>query len=300
MTRPATFRRVLTAAALALAALVSTPVHAQGAPPPKPALWVVQDADTTLYLFGTIHFMRPDLDWRTARVTEAMEASDALVLEVADPDDRAAVAPLIQQYGMSPDRPLSSLLNADDLVRLDTAARTLGASASQMDQLRPWLAGVMLSSALPARGGFEANFGVDVQLRADAARASKPIRGLETPADQVRMLSGFSEEGQIAFLRNTLDNFGEAPVELGQLADAWTRGDVEGIHEITLAPMKARTPIVYETTIVARNRRWAEQVAIMLDEPGTSFVAVGALHLAGDDSVQRLLNEAGIAVVRIQ
>jgi hypothetical protein len=120
MTQPATFRRSLTAAALALIALISTPVHAQGAPPPKPALWLVQDADTTLYLFGTIHFMRPDLDWRTARVTEAMEASDALFLEVADPDDQAAVAPLIQQYGMSPDRPLSSLLNAEDLVRLES------------------------------------------------------------------------------------------------------------------------------------------------------------------------------------
>lgn len=300
MTGPVTFRRSLTVAALALTALISTPVHAEEAPPPKPALWVVQDADTTLYLFGTIHFMRPDVDWRTASVAVALEASDALILEVADPDDQAAVAPLIQQYGMSPDRPLSSLLSPEDLVRLDTAARTLGASASQMDPLRPWLAGVMLSSALPARGGFEASSGVDVQLRADAARGAKPIRGLETPAEQVRMLSGFSEEGQVAFLRNTLDTFGEAPVELGQLAEAWARGDVEDIDAITLAPMRARAPIVYETTIVARNRRWAEQIATMLDAPGTTFVAVGALHLAGDDSVQVLLKQAGIEAKRVQ
>lgn len=300
MTLPATLRRSLSVAALAFIVLISAPAHAETAPTPKPALWVVQDADTTLYLFGTIHFMRPGIDWRTAGVAEALEASDALILEVADPDDQAAVAPLIQQYGTSPDRPLSSLLSPEDFVRLDAAARTLGASGRQMDPLRPWLAGVMLSSALPARGGFEARAGVDVQLRADAARTAKPIRGLETPADQVRMLSGFSEEGQVAFLRNTLDTFGEAPVDLGQLADAWTRGDVEGINEITLAPMKARTPIVYETTIVARNRRWAEQVATMLNAPGTTFIAVGALHLAGDDSVQRLLNEAGISVVRLQ
>jgi len=300
MTRPATFRRGLTAAALALIALISPPAHAQGTPPPRPALWVVQDADTTLYLFGTIHFMRPDVDWRTARVAEALQASDALVLEVSDPDDQAAVAPLIQQYGTSPARPLSSLLSPEDLVRLDTAARTLGASASQMDPLRPWLAGVMLSSALPARGGFEAGSGVDVQLRAEAVRTTKPIRGLETPADQVRMLAGFSEEGQIAFLRNTLDTFGDAPVELGQLAEAWTRGDVESIGAITLAPMKARTPIVFDTTIVARNRRWAEQIATMLDAPGTTFIAVGALHLAGEDSVQVILQQAGIEAERVQ
>lgn len=300
MIGPATFRRSLTAAALALTTLISPPAHAQTTQSPKPALWLVQDADTTLYLFGTIHFMRREVDWRTARVAEALQASDALVLEVSDPDDQAAVAPLIQQYGMSPARPLSSLLSPEDLVRLDTAARTMGASASQMDPLRPWLAGVMLSSALPARGGFEAGSGVDVQLRAEAARTTKLIRGLETPADQVRMLAGFSEEGQIAFLRNTVDTFGDAPVELGQLAEAWTRGDVESIGAITLAPMKARTPIVYETTIVARNRRWAEQIATMLDAPGTTFIAVGALHLAGEDSVQVILHEAGIEAERVQ
>lgn len=270
------------------------------ATPPAPALWVVRDPDSTIYLFGTIHFMRRDVEWRTPRVETALAASQSLVLEVADPDDRTTVAPLIQQYGVSPDRPLSSLLTPAEFEQLDAAARTVGASGAQMDALRPWLAGVMLSSAIPARGGYDAASGVDMVLRAEAGRIGLPISGLETPQDQVGMLAGFPEEGQLAFLRNTLDNFDQAPVELGQLADAWTRGDVEGIAAITLLPLKARSQSLHEILIVARNQRWAAQIETMLEGSGTVFVAVGALHLAGDQSVQSLLSRDGVEVIRLQ
>lgn len=293
-------RGALTGVVFGLALLNPGLAIAQEAPTPTPALWVLRDADSTIYLFGTIHFLRPDTDWRTGQVSTALAEAQSIVLEVADPEDRAAVVPLIQQHGMSPERPLSSLLTPDEFQRLGYAAETLGASAAQMDPMRPWLAGVMLSGAIPARGGFDAASGADVSLRAEAARSSLTVRGLETPADQIRMLSGFPEDGQLAFLRNTLDTFEQAPTELGRLADAWTRGDVDGIAEITLEPMKARSPTVYETVIVDRNRRWAGQIAEMLESSGTTFVAVGALHLAGNDSVQSLLRQRGFETVRIQ
>lgn len=294
-----TLRVALIAVVIGLAAFFPDLAAAQVSQP-KPALWMLRDADSTVYLFGTIHFLRPDTDWRTTPVSAALASARSIVLEVADPDDRAAVVPLIQQYGMSPERSLSSLLTPDEFQRLGHAAATLGASAAQMNPMRPWLAGVMLSGAIPARGGFDAASGVDVSLRAEAVRASLAIRGLETPADQIRMLSGFPEDGQLAFLRNTLDSFDQAPTELGQLADAWTRGDIDRISDITLAPMKARSPTLYHTIIVDRNRRWAGQIAEMLEGSGTTFVAVGALHLAGADSVQRLLGERGVEVVRVQ
>jgi uncharacterized protein len=294
-----TLRVALIAVIISVAAFLPDLAAAQ-ASQSKPALWMLRGADSTVYLFGTIHFLQPDTDWRTTPVAAALASARSIVLEVADPDDRAAVVPLIQQYGMSPERPLSSLLTPDEFQRLGRAAETLGASAEQMNPMRPWLAGVMLSGAIPARGGFDAASGVDVSLRAQAARASLAIRGLETPADQIRMLSGFPEDGQLAFLRNTLDSFDQAPTELGQLADAWTRGDIDRISDITLVPMKTRSPTLYQTIIVDRNRRWAGQIVEMLEGSGTTFVAVGALHLAGADSVQHLLGERGIEVVRVQ
>ncbi len=299
MTPFSTLGNALVGIIIGLAALLPGVAAAQTSQP-RPALWVLRDADSTVYLFGTIHFLRPGTDWQTAQVSAALAEARSIVLEVADPTDQAAVAPLIQQYGMSPERPLSTLLTPDDFQRLGDAAETLGASAAQINPMRPWLAGVMLSGAIPARGGFDAASGVDVSLRAEAAKASLAIRGLETPGDQVRMLSGFPEDGQLAFLRNTLDIFDQAPTELGQLADAWTLGDVERISDITLEPMKALSFTLYETVIVDRNRRWAGQIAELLEDSGTTFVAVGALHLAGSDSVQSLLSQRGLQVVRVQ
>jgi uncharacterized protein YbaP (TraB family) len=141
---------------------------------------------------------------------------------------------------------------------------------------------------------------VDIHLRAEALRTGLPVTGLETSEDQIRMLASFPETGRLAFLRTTLATFDQASTELPQLSEAWAAGNIEGIAALSLEPMEARSPTVYETLIVERNRRWALQIARMLDQPGATFVAVGVLHLAGADSVRNLLSQAGFASVRIQ
>ncbi|AYG96013.1 TraB/GumN family protein [Brevundimonas naejangsanensis] len=287
--------------ALAVAVGLSVaPLPASAQPTaPAPALWVVRDHDSTIYLFGTIHFVKPEQAWRSEPVDAAFTTSTRLILEVADPEDQAAVAPLIPRYGLTPDRPLSSLLSSEELQRLDAAAAAIGGSAAQMDIMRPWLAGVMLSSAGLVRNGYAPGAGVDVLLRAQARADAKPIEGLETPEQQVRMLAGFPEEGQIAFLKKTLDDFHKPPVELDRLAHAWAAGDVDAIADITLKPMREGNERLYQILIVERNQRWARQIADLLDGSGTVFVAVGALHLAGEDSVQAILREGGIDIKRL-
>lgn len=299
-------RRALACLGLGLA--LASPLQAQTTPPPAaparaeagPALWVIRDADTILYLFGTLHFVRSDTAWRSPAIAAALKDSDTLALEIADPDDQAAVAPLVQQYGLSPERPLSALLDAADIARLDKASATIGRSAKQLDPMRPWLAGVMLSAAVIMRGGFDPASGVDLALRREAVAAGKPVIGLESLADQIRMLSGFPEAGQLAFLRKTLDEFDAAPVELERLTRAWNTGDVAAIDAISLAPLRETAPRVYQAVIVERNKRWAEELRTMLAGKEKYFIAVGAMHLAGPDSVQNLLAAQGIRAERLR
>ena len=129
-----------------------------------PALWVVRDADSTLYLFGTVHVLRPTTLWRWVAIEEAFESSDRLVLEISNPDDQAAMVPLIQQHGLSPGRPLSSLLNAEERARLDAAAQAMGASGAALDPMRPWLAALTLSVAPLTRAGYDPQSGVELVL----------------------------------------------------------------------------------------------------------------------------------------
>lgn len=85
----------------------------------RPALWVVRDADSTIYMFGTIHLMRPGHDWMGPQITEAFNAAQTLWLEIEDPTDQAAAAPLIMQHGLSPAQPLSSRLTPEEFAELD-------------------------------------------------------------------------------------------------------------------------------------------------------------------------------------
>ena len=273
-------------------AAAPAPVSSAGGP----ALWVIRDEDSTLYLFGTVHVLRPSTLWRWATIEEAFERSDRLVLEISNPDDQAAMVPLIQQHGISPDRPLSSLLTAEERGKLDAAAQTMGASGAALDPMRPWLAALTLSVAPLVKAGYDPQSGVELALKARAAAAGKEVGGFETIDEQVRILAGFPEADQLAFLRSTLDDFETATTDLDRLVEAWSNGDVRAIDRLGVQPMRRADRTVYEALLVKRNANWADQIETMLEGSGTVFIAVGAAHLAGDDSVQEILERRGVEV----
>jgi len=292
---------------LTMTLLASAPADAlaQTAPAPipaaagdGPALWVISDADSTLYLFGTVHVLRPTTAWGSPRIDAAFEASQNVIFEISNPDDQAAIAPLIQQYGLSPQRPLSTLLNAGELAALDEAARTIGAGAAQLDPLRPWLAGLSLAIAPVVRAGYDPQSGVETVLKARAEAAGKPVSGFETIDQQVRILAGLSEETQLDFLRATLDSFNDATTDLDALVEAWATGDVEGINRLGVEEMRSASEEIYQALLVRRNADWAGQIQTLLAGSGTTFIAVGSAHLAGDESVQEILQDRGVTVTR--
>ena len=263
-----------------------------------PALWSISDADSTIYLFGTIHVLRPETPWGSAKVDAAFEASDDLILEFSNPDDQAALVPIFRQYGFSPDRPLSDLLTADELADLDAAARTVGGTAAGMETLRPWLAAISLAMAPLVRAGYDPGSGAELLLKARAVAAHKPVGGLETADGQIAMIAGLSEETQLAILRSTLEEFDEAMTGVDALVSAWAAGDVEAINRMIVVEMRAQSQEVYDALLVRRNTAWADQIQTLLAGSGTTFIAVGSAHLAGDDSVQEILEARGVEVTR--
>ena len=263
-----------------------------------PALWSVSDADSTIYLFGTVHVLRPDTPWGSAKVDAAFDASQNVIFEISNPDDQAALMPLIQQHGLSPQTPLSSLLTPAELAALDTAARSIGGSAAQFDPLRPWLVALSLSVAPLVKAGYDPASGVEMILKHRAEEAGKPVTGLETIDRQVEILAGLSQETQLAFLRSTLEDFDEATTELDTLVDAWAVGDVETINRVGVIDMRTASQEVYDALLTRRNTVWADEIQTILAGSGTTFIAVGSAHLAGDDSVQEILEARGVEVTR--
>jgi uncharacterized protein YbaP (TraB family) len=263
-----------------------------------PALWVVRDDDSTIYLFGTVHMLRPTTAWGSARVDAAFDSADQIWFEISNPDDQAAIMPLIQQHGISPDRPLSSLLTAGEMTALNAAAAAAGMPAGQIDVFRPWFAGLALSVAPLIKAGYDPRSGVEIVLKERAEAAGKPVQGLETIDKQVGILAGMPEADQLAFLRSLLESWEDATVELDRMVDAWASGDVALLEQVAIDEMRSETPALYEALLVRRNLDWADQIQTLLEGSGSVFIAVGAAHLAGDDSVQQILEGRGLTVTR--
>jgi uncharacterized protein YbaP (TraB family) len=281
-------------AALLLALTLATPALAH------PALWAVKDADTTIYLFGTVHLLPQDTDWHFPGLDKALADSDVLYVEITD-DDQANMTALVLRYGMDMAHPLSGLLTPFDRDRLARAARLadVPGGIAALNLMRPWLAALTLTVAPLTKAGLDPAEGVDKQLRAAMAKAGKPVRGLETAEQQVRFLADLPQAMQLAMLRSTLRDTDRATVDLKAIIDAWKAGDEAALARLENDLMRRETPELYQRLLVERNEAWARRIAGMLQQPGTLFIAVGAAHLAGPDSVQAQLARDGIGVQRL-
>lgn len=279
--------------ALAQTAAPAAPAPIQGK---GPALWVVKDADSTLYLFGSVHVLRPTTGWASPRVEAAFDSASDIWFEISNPDDQAAIMPLIQQRGLSPETPLSSRLTPQENAELDAAAQAMGASADQLQPMKPWLAALSLSVAPLIKAGYDPKSGVELVLKARAEAAGKPIHGFETIDKQIGILAGLPDDVQLAFLRETLKDYENAATKLDEMVEAWARGDVATLDRVTVTEMKEASPALYQAVLVDRNTDWANQIQTLLEGSGTAFIAVGAAHLTGDDSVQAILQKRGVTV----
>jgi uncharacterized protein YbaP (TraB family) len=283
---------------LALLALASC-----GAPAPKavadadPALWVLKDADTTIYLFGTVHALKPGLSWFDEAVKDAFDKSDTVVLELVLPPD-AELQALIQELGVSKDKRLSEQLTPSEATRLRETLRGAGLSPDAFEGLEPWLAAVQLAN-LPARtAGYETEDGAEAVLTRAAKAAGKPVLGLETAREQFGYFDRLSMPAQRWLVSTTMSGLPKATETLDSIVTSWSKGDEAAIATLLNADLKDSAELA-DALLVTRNRHWADWIAERMKQPGTVFIAVGAGHLAGDRSVQVELGRRGMTVTRI-
>ncbi len=264
-----------------------------------PALWVVRDEDSTIYLFGTVHVLKPDTDWCRPEIQAAFDASSELWLEVANVDDMAVAVPLIQRLGISQDKSLFDGLTTNDLNRIQLATLDLGLPMEALSPFRPWYAGMTLSMAPLTKAGYDPTSGVEMVLKAEAVEDGKVVKGFETIEQQLNFFAGLPEPVQLAYLRQTLDDYSEATTMLDELVADWAEGDIASLDRDVGQEMKREAPVLFKALLADRNADWAEQIEDLMEGSGTSFIAVGAGHLTGADSVQVYLARKGITAERI-
>lgn len=282
------------APAPAAPAAPATPV----APDADPALWVVRDADTTIYLFGTFHLLdgRP---WFDDEVRTAFDSSDELVMEALLPDNPAAMQPLIMRYAVDPaGRTLSSRLTPAQNAKLGQALTAAGIPANAFDRFEPWFASMTLAVLGAQRLGVGTADGPETVLMRAARERRIPIGQLEGLEWQMIRFDTMPEAQQIAGLIETIEKNDELDEKLAPMLAAWSSGDSERLGAL-VNESGTEDPALHRLLFTERNAQWASWIQLRLRRPGTVFVAVGAGHLAGDDSVQAQLRARGIAAERV-
>ena len=302
--------RMATAALLMLtnaAAIAQTaPAPATAAKPAKvaerdadPALWVVKDADTTIYLFGTVHILKPGLSWFDEAVRKAFDASQQVVFEIPLEDDATAQS-VILPLALAPAGPsLTDKLHADKRALYATVLGKVGLPAAALDRYAPWFAAVTLSQLQLRKAGYDPQSGAERAINAAAKAAGKPVTGLETLKQQLGYFADLPERDQIAFLELGIADFDDGPKQIDTMVADWAKGDPDALARVMNRDID-KLPLLYKVLLKDRNARWADWIDARMKQPGTVFVAVGAGHLAGKDSVQRMLARHRLKAVRIR
>jgi uncharacterized protein YbaP (TraB family) len=259
---------LVAAAALTAASPTVTPASANA----DPAIFMVHDADTTIYIFGTFHALDGQSEWFNDQVRDAFEKSNELVLETLIPETPGPIA-----------------------LRQPIRMPSVTASAS-------FLATTRMAINAGKTQGMQVGNGADMVLRHQAELEGKTVEGLETLESQLNMFSRMPATAAAPAPKAGAP-VGAAPMEslsraMADMQSAWKRGD-QTVFVSMLGQLKQASPDTYRMLFTERNARWADWIAGRMQTPGTVFVAVGAGHLAGQDSLLVRLAEQGIPSQRV-
>lgn len=287
-------------AALAAATLAGCASSAE--PAPGPALFVARDADSTLYIYGTIHLRKSGAPWGSPAVDTAIAGADEIWTEIEiSPESDTRTQQLALQAGLAPaEQPLSSWLSAEENERLRATAQRLGLQAQALEPMQPWLASLTLSVLPMMRAGYDPNSGVDRSVDSFGDAQGKTMRHFETPEEQIGFFANMSPELQRQMLLEAIDEAERGAASLDELSAGWETGDLRAIERLAVDEFKSEYPAVYEVMLVNRNRAWAEVLAHEMEGAGVDFVAVGVAHLVGDDGLVELLRAHGMRVERVR
>lgn len=266
-----------------------------------PALWAVSDADTTIYLFGTIHLLPSDYKWRTPKFDQAVAGSQQLVVEtIVDENNPQELMAALASLAFSPGLPpLAERVPPAKRPALEAAMKKSGLPIQAFDKMETWAAAFMLLGNQFRDMGLKNGEGVEAVLRNTFKSEGKSIGELETNKEQLSFFDKLPEQAQRQLLEGAIEDNKSMTGDFSQMLAAWGRGDVNGIAK-TFNRDLSSSPALKQAVLEQRNANWSHWVEKRMQSPGSVMVAVGAGHLAGSGSLVDLLKREGYNVRRLQ
>lgn len=285
------------------ALLLATTAGVAQAEPPRPLLWKVSDADNSLYLLGSFHFLK-DADYPQAASTyAALDDAERVVFELspAEMNDPELAGKMALAARRTDGRTLQQSVPEATWQALSAYTARRGLAVANFQPYEAWFVSLLVSINEMQLLGLDPEMGLDKHFAQRALEAGKPVAGLETGDQQIALFDGMDHTQQLQALDDTLAEMADIESEIEAMHALWRAGDADGLFAATGAEMKADYPALYQRINVDRNRAWLPRLAGMLDQ-GTSddtLVVVGAMHLLGQDGVVAMLKAKGYTVERL-
>ena len=272
---------------LACLATLSLPVAAE---PDAAIFWSLsRDGQAAGYLLGTIHSEDPRVLDFPDRFIERLNGNDIFAMELVP--NLPTLSRLTEYMNYADGSTLESRIGAERFARLQAALAGYSLPPDWVDRMKVWAAMMTLSVPPPKSGFF-----MDFSLSLRAAGAGLEVVGLETLEQQLSFLEDMPLEQQIELLDHALAEFDRVDAAHRQMVDSYLGGDLLALRRETEQQMAVLDPgtrdYFMREGIDERNRRMVDAALPQL-ERGRVFIAVGALHLPGENGLIALLRAAG-------
>jgi uncharacterized protein YbaP (TraB family) len=271
--------------------------NAETGPQARPAMWLVEDDDTRIFMLGTMHALPRGTEWDKGHVAGAIGTADELVLELP-PAELAAAGEVFQEIAPR-NTPLAIEARLSGKALIGYRALEASGRGFSGDGFDDWAVMVLMGQRVAQNAALSPSDGVETGLTEKFRAAGKPIGGLETAREQLMLFETLDGATQRALLVRAAEEADIAVKEVGALTAAWGRGDVAALEKVINEDVDA-VPAARKAIITDRNRRWSAWAHQRMGRPGTVLMAVGAGHMVGADGVPTMLEAEGLKVTRVQ
>ena len=266
----------------------------------KHSLWKIQGKRNSVYLFGSIHFLKKEFYPLPKPIEDAYKKSAIVVFETdIEKMESVESREKIKKLGKLADgETVDQKISKETYVKLQEYLKKVGIPEHALDGYQPWMSAVALLGIEIGNLGYDPEQGVEKYFLAKAQEDKKKVSGLETVDFQLSLFGEFTRQEQEAMLNETLNEVSRFKTILSDMVNAWQTGDTKALDALVLAEMRG-FPGLYQKLLLNRNKTWTVALEKMLEEDKDIFVAVGAGHLVGKESVIDLLGKKGFKIEQL-
>jgi uncharacterized protein YbaP (TraB family) len=260
----------------------------------KHCLWEVKGKSNTVFLLGSLHLMKKNMYPLDAAIENAYQTADIVVFEtdMAVMESPEFAMKLMKEATYPEGETLKKNLPEATYSMLVSNLQATVGSAEPFERFKPWMVAVTLVALELQKLGFSAEKGLDKHFYNRAKEDKKSLQELETPDEQLKLLTSLNDIEAGDFLGQSLNEMATWKTQFNALVEAWRVGDTKGLEEILTESFK-KYPAMQKKFLTGRNEKWLGKIEKLLQGDKNVVVIVGAGHLVGKDSVVDLLTRKG-------